>query len=106
MSMFKDALEEVDLLLAEKPDRVGEDFSATTRCLCGFRDELIAAFRAAPTPANRRRLEQANAVLSVIVGGHYPLGPVPWPEIEQAREMLARIGHNAGMAAEGAEPGG
>ena len=37
------------------------------------------------------RLEGANAVLSVIVGGHFPLGDIPWGHIEEARKRLAGL---------------
>ena len=85
------ALRMLDKLLAERPERVGHDFSEATRCLCGLRDELAASWRRTQDSSDRQRLEQVNAVLSVVVGGHFPLGPVPWPEIEQARNLLGTV---------------
>jgi hypothetical protein len=41
--------------------------------------------------AARRELDVANSVLSVVIGGHFPLGGVPWPQIEAARNRLAEI---------------
>ena len=32
-----------------------------------------------------------NSVLSVVIGGHFPLGGIPWPQIEKAREVLAGL---------------
>ncbi|MEA2790043.1 MAG: hypothetical protein QOG73_2449 [Acetobacteraceae bacterium] len=32
---------------------------------------------------------EINAVFSVVLGGHYPVGEIPRPEIEQARAQLA-----------------
>jgi hypothetical protein len=32
-----------------------------------------------------------NAAISVIVGGQFPLGSVPWPEIEKVRNDLATL---------------
>jgi hypothetical protein len=85
------ALALIDKLLAERPEKVGHDFSETTRCLSAFRDELIGRFRASGAEHDRERLEGANAVLSVIVGGHFPLGDIPWEHIEKARERLERV---------------
>ena len=83
------ALALVDKLLAERPEKVGHDFSEATRRLTAFRDELIARYREGAVP--RARLDDINAVLSVIVGGHFPLGAVPWEKIAVARERLARL---------------
>lgn len=85
------ALELLDKLLAERPERVGHDFSAATRYLAAFRDQLAVAWRRTQDPADRRRLYEVNAVLSVIVGGHYPLGPVPWQAIQSARDAFAQV---------------
>lgn len=87
------ALRSIDKVLSEKPDRVGHDFSEATRYLSAYRDELVSTFRRTSAEADRKRLEQVNSVISVIVGGHYPLGPVPWPEIEKARALLAKAVH-------------
>jgi hypothetical protein len=32
---------------------------------------------------------EINAAFSVVFGGHYPVGEIPRPEIEQARAQLA-----------------
>jgi formate dehydrogenase major subunit len=85
------ALRMVDKLLAERPDKVGHDFSETTRCLTTLRDCLIAQWRKTGSEQDRARLAKANAVLAVIVGGHFPLGAIPWRHIEKAREMLADL---------------
>ena len=88
------ALRLIDKLLAERPERVGHDFSEATRCLTACRDELIEAWRHSGGDTDRQRLTRVNAVLSVVVGGHFPLGQVPWKSIEQARAQLANS--NAG----------
>jgi hypothetical protein len=85
------ALRMFDKLLEERPKRVGHDFSEATRWTVAFRDELIAEWRRTETDADRRRLEKVNAVLSVLLGGHYPLGEVPWPHLEKARAQLAKV---------------
>jgi formate dehydrogenase major subunit len=83
------ALGMLDKLLAERPERVGHDFSAATRWIAAYRDELIAEWRRTGCEADRRRLGKVNAVLSVVLGGHYPLGKVPWDSIELARTQFA-----------------
>lgn len=84
-------LEMIDVLLQERPARIGHDFSEATRCIAEYRDDLRAAWRRTRSAEDERRLGQANAVLSVVVGGHYPLGPVPWEEIEKARHAFAAL---------------
>lgn len=85
------ALQLIDKLLAERPDRVGHDFSETTRNLVAYRGELTATYRRTKAETDLKRLGCVNGVISVIVGGHFPLGPVPWPEIEKARDAFARL---------------
>lgn len=85
------ALRTIDKLLADRPDKVGHDFSEATRCMTEFRDELIEAWRASHGEEDRKRMVLANSVLSVIVGGHFPLGGVPWQHIENARKELVTL---------------
>jgi len=89
---FRAALQLVDKLLAERPDKVGHDFSEATRRISAYRDDLIAVWRRGGNETDRRRLARVNAVLSVVVGGHYPLGEIPWSRIEKARSQLAEVG--------------
>ena len=95
------ALECLDRLFAEKPTEgttraerrdLGHDFSETTRLMCGYRDVLIRAQRAAGvTSASQARLQQVNSVLSTVLGGHFPLGDIPWRQVEQARDAFAAL---------------
>ena len=86
------ALAAVDKVLADRPHKVGHDFTAATEHLCRYRDEVIAHQRqAGPTPESRQALSRLNAVLSTVLAGHFPLGPIPWPAIEQARDQLADL---------------
>jgi hypothetical protein len=85
------ALGLLDKLLRERPDRVASDFSELTRWLTAYRDELIGQWRRTQTATDRQRLAQVNAVISVVLGGHYPLGEVPWDHIEKARAHLASV---------------
>ena len=95
------ALEVLDRVLGEKPDsgttkrgreQLGHDFAETTRLMCGYRDVLIQAQRrAGATAASQARLQEVNSVLSVVLGGHFPLGDVPWAQVERARDAFAEL---------------
>ncbi len=78
-------------LLEERPNKVGHDFSETARCVSAYRNELTGTWRASGAERDRVRLGDVNAVLSVVVGGHFPLGGIPWEHIEKARGRLERV---------------
>ena len=85
------ALELMDTILSEKPKKNGHHFSEAVRCLCTMRDKMIdRAGHADSDGAERRRLEQVNAVISVLIGGHFPLGKIPWEDIQLAREWVVK----------------
>ncbi|MDJ0391254.1 hypothetical protein QMO56_24380 [Roseomonas sp. E05] len=87
--LHEQALEAMDRLLAKRPQKEGHAFSEATRCLCALRDELIRRqSEAGASSGERERLERLNAVISVLVGGHFPLGSIPWDEIEKARAWI------------------
>ncbi len=92
-----EALQAIDKLLADKPEKVGHDFSEASRRLCAWRDELVERWRLTRDEDDRRNLERVNAAISVVVGGQFPMGHVPWPEIEKVRNDLAALsaGSNA-----------
>jgi hypothetical protein len=83
------ALGAIDKLLAERPEKVGPDFSRATCLLVALRDSQIVRWRHTHAEPDRQRLASINSVLSVVIGGHFPLGGIPWPQIEKAREVLA-----------------
>jgi hypothetical protein len=83
----RDALAAVDKALAEKPHKEGHTFSAAAQRLCVVRDSLST--RDKHDPLRRRWLGHINAVISVVLAGHFPLGSVPWEEITKARDWLA-----------------
>jgi hypothetical protein len=86
------ALEKLDQAVVDKPKTDGYAFSAAAEHLCRVRDELARQQRqAGATPASRKRLEHVNAIISVILAGHFPLGGVPWEELEKARAWLADL---------------
>ena len=91
------ALEELDRALAARPHAEGHTFSEAAVKLCLLRDQLAAGQRqAGATARTRQRLEHVNAVISVVLAGHFPLGSVPWPELEKARAWLADLVSDGG----------
>ena len=76
------ALAGLDRVLAERPHADGHVLSAVAHELSAFRDQLAAS-------GERQRLGHVNAVISVVLAAHYPLGDVPWGEMEKARAWLA-----------------
>ena len=86
------ALAAVDKLLADRPKRVGHDFSEATQRLTAYRAALLAGWGGPPSaPADRQRLSRLNAVISVVYGTHYPIGSPKWKPLEGARDELAAV---------------
>lgn len=56
-------------------------------------DHELARVRGVSTPESRRRLEHMNSVLTVVLGGHCPLGSSSWEEIEKVRTWLKNLLH-------------
>ena len=76
------ALDGLDRVLAGKPEADGQLLSEVAQSLSAYRNQLAAR-------ADRRRLDHVNAVMSIVLAAHFPLGPVPWDEVEKARAWLA-----------------
>jgi hypothetical protein len=90
------ALAEVDRALAAKPRADGHALSAAAHNLSLLRDSIAVRQRElGPTPDSRRHLEHVNAVISVVLGVHFPLGDLPWDELAKARDWLARLADEA-----------
>ena len=83
----REALASLDKAIAHKPRKDDADFAAALEHLCKLRDLLLAEGRQGA--GSRERLGQVNALISVVLAGHFPLGTVPWPEVERARGVLA-----------------
>ena len=88
----RDALADIDKVLAQKPDKDDATLSKATQQLCLFRDRLIEAQRR-PDHGHEdsRRLTRVNAIISIVLAVHFPLGDVPWDELEKARSWLADL---------------
>jgi hypothetical protein len=65
---------------------------AAVRCLVRLRDALINERRAGKgTPGHEERLRRVNAVLSMVVGGEYPLVGVRKERIKNARNEVEEL---------------
>jgi hypothetical protein len=86
---LRDALSAIDQALAEKPEGDGALFSAAALHLSAARDAIATDQRAhGATPDSRRRLEHVNAVISIVLACRFPLGAIPWDELEKGRAWL------------------
>jgi type II secretory pathway component PulM len=86
----REGLRKIDEALSLKPKKDGHVLTAAACRLAVYRDALIEASRSGH-PRDRERLSHLNAILSVVVGVHYPLSDPPWEELEKARAWLADL---------------
>lgn len=94
---IRTARAEVDKALAARPRADGHTLSAASHALSAARDEMTLRQReTGATPESRRRLEHVNAAISVVLGAHFPLGEVPWQELEKVRDWLAGLADDEG----------
>lgn len=89
----REALAKVDRALAERPHKDDYVLSDASEALCTLREGLIAeaAGETAPEGPAHVRLETLNAILGVVLGVHFPIGPTPWDDLEAARGWLAEL---------------
>jgi hypothetical protein len=89
------ALAELNKALGEKPHLEGHTLSMAAHELSLLRDK-IAEQQDEPgaDPDSLRQLEHVNAAISVVMGAHFPLGSIPWAELEKARDWLATLADN------------
>ena len=88
------ALAAIDRAIAAAPERDGASLSEAVREVSAVRDAVAAqGLEAVPrgSPEARHRLDGLNAVLSMILAVHFPLGAPPWDEARKARGWLAEI---------------
>ena len=87
-----EALERIDHALAQRPHKDNHALAAATEALAAFREDLLRARgEAGATPREKERLAHVNAILSVVMGMHFPLGNPPWDELVKARDWLSGV---------------
>ncbi|MBV8936945.1 MAG: hypothetical protein JO095_14220 [Alphaproteobacteria bacterium] len=82
------ALAALDRALEDRPDKIYDDLAAAVRCLVQLRSELTAKRR---EDAPGGPLERCNAILSMVVGGEYPLAGIRRERLQKARDELASL---------------
>jgi len=82
------ALAALDRALAAKPKKAGHDFAEMTEHLCAMRDIMIRSRREG---GRTEELERLNPIISTALAGHFPLGNIPWSEVEHARGALKEL---------------
>ena len=82
------AVAALDRALDDRPDMIYHDLAAVVRCLVKLRIELTAARREGE-PGDR--LERCNAILSMVIGGEYPLAGIRRDRLQRARVELASL---------------
>ena len=90
------SLKHLARVLEQKPSKDDHELSCLTQCLAEFRGELIARNRGeAPSREKRECLTHLNAIVSVVMGMHFPLGNPPWEEFEKTQgwleDLVARV---------------
>ncbi len=87
------ALAALDAALRTRPAKDGHEFAQATQCLVAFRNRLTDRQREGKREGAdvSTALDQVNALISVVLGAHFPLGTVPWPAVERARAALAKL---------------
>ena len=88
-SAAAEALDGIDHVLAQKPQKDDETLTVVIKQLCIYRDQLIARnARPGRTGEDRRRLTHANAILTAVLAVQFPLGEIPWDELAKSRDWL------------------
>lgn len=86
------ALAAIDQVLADRPQKNSHDFSQALERLNAFRNDMIRHQRSVePDARDLDQRHRLNGVISVIVGGEYPVGPLPWEAVEKARAAFAEL---------------
>ena len=78
----------LDRALDDRPDKIYHDLAEVVRWLVQLRTELTAGQREGETGD---RLERCNAVLSMVIGGEYPLAGIRRDRMQKARNELASL---------------
>ncbi len=92
----REALKHFARVLEQKPTKDDHALSRATLCLSAFREELIGIQRQPiVSQEDRERLSRLNAIISVVMGLHFPIGSPPWDEFAKAdawlRDLVAEI---------------
>ncbi len=82
------AVAALDQALDDRPDQIYHDLAEAIRCLVQLRSGLTARRREG---APGDRLERCNAILSMVIGGEYPLAGLRRDRLLKARDELTSL---------------
>ena len=82
------AIAALDRALDDRPDKIYHDLAEAVRYLVRLRTELTAGRREGELTD---RLERCNSVLSMVIGGKYPLVGIRRDRLQKARDELASL---------------
>lgn len=86
------AVELIDAALARRPAKDDSALAAAVEAICRYRQEMLGRRDAgAWHDADDGALATLNGVLSLVLAVQFPLGAVPWHELEGARTALAGL---------------
>ena len=86
------ALVHLQRVLDQRPSKDDHELTAATQCLAAFRKELIAeAHGSMPTRPGNDCLSRLNAIISVVMAMHFPIGNPPWDEFEKIQGWLTDL---------------
>ena len=86
------ALVHTKRVLEQRPDKDDQELTLATQCLGQFRKELIEAHRQErATTKDGDCLSRLNAIISVVMAMHFPIGNPPWDEFEKTQAWLTDI---------------
>jgi hypothetical protein len=79
---------DIDRALEDRAGRIYHDLAEVVRCLVLPRTELTSTRRGG-RPGDR--LDRCNAILSMVIGGEYPLAGLRRDRLHKARDELASL---------------
>ena len=82
------AVAALDPALEDRPDKTYHDLAEVVRCLVLLRTGSTATWREGAPCGN---LDRYNAILSIVIGGEYPLAGLRRDRLHKARDQLASL---------------
>lgn len=85
-------MKHVARILEQEPKKDDHELSYLTRCLAEFRAELIDKQNGKDScREDRIRLSHLNAIVSVAMAMHFPIGKPPWEEFKKTEAWLGQL---------------
>ena len=86
------ALAHTRRVLEQRPHKDDAELTLATQSLAVFRKELLdRQRRTVATAEDRDRLSRLNAIISVVMAMHFPIGNPQWGEFEKTQVWLTDL---------------